>query len=103
MRWADGPTDSPILALEDAPRVVWVAGDEQAVLIPGARGFKSQLPSENLLSVLHRFRAVRLLACAVFVTFVLCFMYFHFFVFSSPPTMGQTLTTPLSLTLDHWK
>lgn len=44
-----------------------------------------------------------LLVCAVFVSFVLCVVYFHFFVFSPPPNKGQTLTIPLSLTLDHWK
>ena len=80
--------------------VTWVAGDEQTVFLPGARHFQCPLPSELLLLVWRRFCAARLLVCVSCVCFVSLLVYFYF---PLPPSMGQRLTTPLSLTLRHWK
>ncbi|XP_075802665.1 uncharacterized protein LOC142834261, partial [Microtus pennsylvanicus] len=55
-------------------------------------------PSEQLLRAFRRSRAVRLCSLAVgllFVSFVLSITVFE--------TMGQSITTPLSLTLQHWR
>lgn len=57
-------------------------------------GGRTPSPIEFLLSVLRRSRAAQL--CLVFVCLVFVFTLFLL-------TMGQTLTTPLSLTLQHWK
>ena len=86
MKRTDGSTGFRISTLEDAPGVTWVAGDE--------------LPSELLLLVWRRFCAARLLVCISCVCFVSLLVYF---CFPLPPSMGQRLTTPLSLTLGHWK
>ena len=54
-------------------------------------------PSEFVLSVCHRSHTARLITgCLIVLSilFVCLILYFE--------TMGQTLTTPLSLTLDHW-
>ncbi|XP_075833872.1 uncharacterized protein LOC142852686 [Microtus pennsylvanicus] len=54
--------------------------------------------SEQLLRAFRRSRAVRLCSLAVgllFVSFVLSITVFE--------TMGQSITTPLSLTLQHWR
>ena len=77
-----------------------MARDEQTVLLPRARQFQSPLPSELLLSIWRRFCAARLLVCVSCVCFVSLLVYF---CFPFPPTTGQRLTTPLSLTLEYWK
>ena len=89
-----------ISTLEDAPGVTWVAGDEQTIFLLGAGHFQSPLPSELLLSIWPRFCATRLLVCVSCVCFLSLLVYF---CFPLPPSMGQRLTTPLSLTLGHWK
>lgn len=56
-------------------------------------------PSEFALSVLFRSRAAKVatgFVCLVCISFVR-------YLLSSGPSMGQTITTPLSLTLDHWQ
>ena len=100
MKRTDGSTGFQISTLEDAPGVAWLAGDEQPVSLLGARHFQSLPPSELLLLVWHRFCAARLLVCISCVCFVSLLVYF---CFPLPPNMGQKLTTPLSLTLGHWK
>lgn len=55
-------------------------------------------PSEFLLSVLRRSGAARLLCVSLRVLFV-CSV----FVVTLLETMGQSITTPLSLTLQHWR
>ena len=80
--------------------MTWVAGDEQTVFLPGTRHFQSPLPSELLLWIWRRFCAARLLVCISCVCFVSLSVYF---CFPLPPSMGQKLTNPLSLTLGHWK
>ncbi|XP_075815228.1 uncharacterized protein LOC142842292 [Microtus pennsylvanicus] len=65
-------------------------GDERSGL--------SSAPSEHLLLALRRSRAVRLCGltvCLLFVSFVLSITVFE--------TMGQSIATPLSLTLQHWR
>lgn len=56
------------------------------------------LPSESLLSVLRRSRAARLLCLSLclFLVTGIC-------VFILSEEMGQAITTPLSLSLEHWK
>ena len=72
---------------------------EGYVVLQGERGpHISDSPSEFLLLFLRRKQAARLLAgCLVFlsVLFVCIISYCEI-------TMGQSMTTPLSLTLDHW-
>ena len=77
-----------------------MAGDKQTVFLPGAGHFQSLLQSESLLSISRRFCTARLLVCISCVCFVSHLVYF---CFPLPPSMGQRLTTPLSLTLGHWK
>ena len=100
MKQTDGSTGLRISTLGDAPEVTWVAGDEQTVFLLGARQFQSLLPSELLLSIWRQFCTARLLLCVSCVCFVSLLVYF---CFPLPPSMGQRVTTPISLTLDHWK
>ena len=122
MKRTDGSTGFRISTLEDAPGVTWVAGDEQTVFLPGERHFQCPLPSELLWletsisssfrgarhfqcplpseSVWRQFCTARLLVCISCVCFVSLSVYF---CFPLPPKKGQKLTTPLSLTLGHWK
>lgn len=56
-------------------------------------------PSDFLLSVWYQSRAARLSVVCLTVG-VVCFLCVLIFLRTN---MGQSLTTPLSLTLDHWK
>lgn len=55
-------------------------------------------PSEFLFSVLRRSRAARIFCCVVILS-VICGLA----SLCTVEIMGQAVTTPLSLTLDHWK
>lgn len=85
--------------LGDAPWIAWRGEGDYVALIPGAQGFISLSPTESVFCL---FRS----CTAKLLIFLLCVLFVFWFAWleSSPhPTMGQNLTTPLSLTLDHWK
>ncbi|XP_029422110.1 uncharacterized protein LOC115071346 [Nannospalax galili] len=58
-------------------------------------------PSDFVFSVLPRSRPKRYLVAGCL--FLLFLLFVCFFVILDYPKMGQHLTTPLSLTLDHWR
>jgi len=93
-------------ALEDVPRVFGArfvgaqsVSEGYVVLVEGEGSGPSVRPSDFLLSILRHSRVARLtVACLIVgcVCLVCSLIYLE-------TNMGQSLTTPLSLTLDHWK
>lgn len=77
-----------------------MAGDEQAVLNPGGQRLRPLPPSDSLVELWRRYCAARLLVCILCVCTVCVLVYF---CVPLPSGMGPRLTTPLSLTLEHWK
>ena len=73
---------------------------EGYVILLGGKGSgpSSTSPSEFLLSVLRRSRAAKIVCVCLCVLFV-CFTSTAI----SLEIMGQSITTPLSLTLQHWR
>ena len=67
------------------------------VLLGGEGPKRSPPPSEFLLSVFRRNRAARLVCLCVVLSFVGSLLFW-----TVSKNMGQTVTTPLSLTLEHW-
>lgn len=75
--------------------------EEGYVVLVGDENLKQfPPPSEFLLSVWDRSRAARLVCCSI-VLCCLCLTVFLYLSENMGP--GQTVTTPLSLTLGHWK
>lgn len=68
------------------------------VLLGDERSKPSPPPSEFLLSVFRRNRAARLVCLSIVLLFVCSLLFW-----TASKNMGQTVTTPLSLTLEHWE
>uniref|UniRef100_A0A5F9DJT5 Uncharacterized protein n=1 Tax=Oryctolagus cuniculus TaxID=9986 RepID=A0A5F9DJT5_RABIT len=91
--------ETPGPALEDAPRVLSGRERDQVSLLSGNPGRGRPLPSQFELSVCCRSVAAQLVWFVLFV----CLVGVLYVVNSIVLPMGQQLTTPLSLTLGHWK
>lgn len=90
------PTQTP-KTLEDAPEVLWESRKDRVLLFPKLLTTRRQ-PSQALL-VLWKRNGARLGVCLFLCIFIVCVFVS---VFLDGQTMGQSATTPLSLTLDHW-
>jgi hypothetical protein len=98
--------DVPSVTLEEVPRVrdsqegltvIWQSEEDKVLFLPERKWKQSPTPSEVAFGWLYKSRH-RQVCLDILVSSVSVAVLFLFVVF----VMGQTVSTPLSLTKDHW-